>query len=185
MFDENGFYASIIPLIDRIKDLGNDIVGCEIGVCEGCSLKYTLENADIKIIHAIDPYVDFQDFYGRIEQDVLDNFKQKFEDIQNGFENKINFIQKYSDDAKDDIEDDSLDYIFIDGNHSYDFVCRDMQNYYSKVKSGGLFAGHDWDVSDVQKAVKEFMEANNIPEEKLQIDQDKIRPWSYCWSWIK
>jgi predicted O-methyltransferase YrrM len=35
------------------------------------------------------------------------------------------------------------DAVFIDGNHSYEYVKKDLENYYPKVKIGGIVALHD------------------------------------------
>jgi len=40
-------------------------------------------------------------------------------------------------------KDDSLDMVFIDADHIYDFVKKDIQVWYSKVKNGGILCGHD------------------------------------------
>jgi hypothetical protein len=54
-------------------------------------------------------------------------------------------------------EDDSLDFVFIDGDHRYEFVKADIEAWVPKVKSGGIIAGHDYGwCSDVRKAVHEF-----------------------------
>lgn len=52
-------------------------------------------------------------------------------------------IRKTSDEAACIIPD-NLDFIFIDGDHSYLAVLSDLQNYVPKLKSGGLLTGHDW-----------------------------------------
>lgn len=40
----------------------------------------------------------------------------------------------------------SLDLCFIDGDHGYKGVMKDINNYKSKVKSGGILAGHDYNI---------------------------------------
>jgi predicted O-methyltransferase YrrM len=57
-------------------------------------------------------------------------------------------------------EDESLDFVFIDAGHLYHEVTADMNAWYPKVKSGGVFAGHDywpgsWDT--VKNAVNDWM----------------------------
>ena len=37
----------------------------------------------------------------------------------------------------------TFDFVFIDANHQYSFVSQDIKNYMPKVKSGGIFSGHD------------------------------------------
>jgi predicted O-methyltransferase YrrM len=39
--------------------------------------------------------------------------------------------------------DETFDALFIDGNHSYEYVKKDFENYSKKVKPGGIIAFHD------------------------------------------
>ena len=55
--------------------------------------------------------------------------------------NYINPIRNTSLESVDDYMDESLDFVFIDGNHEYDFVFSDIKNWLPKVKRGGVLAG--------------------------------------------
>lgn len=57
---------------------------------------------------------------------------------------KLTFIQKSSEIAAKDFQDQSLDLVFIDGNHSYESVKLDISSWFPKVKFGGIIAGHDY-----------------------------------------
>lgn len=60
--------------------------------------------------------------------------------------------------------DHSLDFVFIDGDHSYESVRDDISAWLPKVKSGGLLAGHDYNLAPVRKAVVERLgELPGIP----------------------
>jgi hypothetical protein len=37
--------------------------------------------------------------------------------------------------------DNYFDWIYIDGNHLYEFVKQDLESYFPKIKSGGIVAG--------------------------------------------
>ena len=54
-------------------------------------------------------------------------------------------------------EDKSIDFIFIDGNHQYEFVKKDIIAWLPKLKEGGVLAGHDHDWQRVKDAVKEIL----------------------------
>jgi hypothetical protein len=60
------------------------------------------------------------------------------------------------------LPDESLDWVYIDADHSYEGVKRDLDAYYSKVKPGGFIAGDDYGQGDkwfghgVTRAVDEF-----------------------------
>ena len=43
------------------------------------------------------------------------------------------------------IPDDSCDFIYVDGDHSYAGCLADIKAYWPKVKVGGIMAGHDYD----------------------------------------
>ena len=50
-------------------------------------------------------------------------------------------------------EDASLDFVFIDGDHSYDQVLADMRAWLPKVKDGGWLGGHDVGIPEVRQAL--------------------------------
>lgn len=67
------------------------------------------------------------------------------------------FIERYKPEMDNDMEtviqgdstivheniDGLYDAVFIDGNHSYEYVKKDLENYWPKVKVGGIVALHD------------------------------------------
>ena len=66
--------------------------------------------------------------------------------------------------AHDLYKDQSLDFIFIDADHSYEAIQRDIKNWYPKLKQEGIIAGHDYTIGwpGVVQAVDEFFGKNNI-----------------------
>lgn len=56
--------------------------------------------------------------------------------------------------------DGFFDIVYLDGNHDYESVVKDLNLWYPKVKKGGYFAGHDYKDRrfKVRKAVDEFLE---------------------------
>jgi len=65
-------------------------------------------------------------------------------------------------DAASDFTDGYFDWIYIDGNHLYEYVKADLEMYYPKVKLRGYIAGDDYGVKGwwskgVQRAVDEFV----------------------------
>ena len=53
-------------------------------------------------------------------------------------------IRKFSMDALSDVPDNSLDFVYIDANHTFDYVMQDIIEWSKKVKFGGVIAGHDY-----------------------------------------
>jgi hypothetical protein len=54
-------------------------------------------------------------------------------------------------------EDNSLDFVFIDGAHDYDNVTADIAAWLPKVKEGGIIGGHDWGHPPVARAVNDSL----------------------------
>ena len=53
-------------------------------------------------------------------------------------------IRKDSFDAVHDIADESLDFVYIDGDHTFDYVMTDLIWWVKKVRYGGVISGHDY-----------------------------------------
>ena len=68
-------------------------------------------------------------------------------------------------------ENESLDFVFIDAAHDYENVLLDIQNWFPKVKKGGVIAGHDITYHEVQRAVSEYSLENGI-EIQVNFDED-------------
>lgn len=66
--------------------------------------------------------------------------------------------------AAQTFNDQSIDFVFIDADHHYDNVKADIEAWYSKVKKGGVIAGHDYREArpGVIQAVDEFCANNNF-----------------------
>lgn len=139
------------PMIAFIKNNipnGNGFVGIEIGVYHGYHSRNILRNLLIKKLFLIDPY-------GTYIQDGDAVFENAKKDLLK-YQDKIEFVRKTSDDAINDVPNE-LDFIYIDGNHEYEYVKNDFIMYYPKVKQGGIIGGHDFDTClGVREAVTEL-----------------------------
>jgi hypothetical protein len=160
-----------------VKDKIN-LVGVEIGVERGGGAHNLLSMCDIKMLYLIDPYLPYTDIDGThvCDADCQQNNKNICVGRLRDF-NNFTLIEKTSDDAVNGFEDESLDFVFIDGLHTYDQCKKDMENFYPKLKFGGIFSGHDYrHVTGVRNAVDEFSEKVN----KSVAVSDKD-----VWHWIK
>lgn len=140
-----------------------NIIAIEIGTYKGENAKDILKNLDIKKLYCVDPYAEYDDY----EHDGACNGISRAEKIAHNnlkmFGNKVLWIKDYSSAAADYFNNESVDFIYIDGNHEYSYVKEDIEKYYPKLKNGGIMAGHDiegW--PGVVKAVSEFCVNNNI-----------------------
>jgi predicted O-methyltransferase YrrM len=93
------------------------------------------------------------------------------------YKDRVTFMRTTSEEASSHFEDESLDFVYIDGDHTYNAVTLDLEKWYPKVKKGGLFYGHDyyWEKNfilprmDVKPAVDAFVAKNKL---KLEVTQD-------------
>jgi predicted O-methyltransferase YrrM len=63
--------------------------------------------------------------------------------------------QMASFDAHKLYDDQSIDFIMIDGDHSYDGVFKDVTNFLPKMRSGGLMTGDDAYDPEIMRAVRD------------------------------
>ena len=76
-------------------------------------------------------------------QNHIDAYSQAMGNIK-GYEEKTFMLRMKGKDALDLFQDQSLDFIYIDANHTYEAVVEDLRNWYPKVRPGGLIMGHDY-----------------------------------------
>jgi predicted O-methyltransferase YrrM len=92
--------------------------------------------------------------------------------------NYINPIRMASEEAVHLYPDQSLDFVFIDSDHSYEGIKADLQAWYPKMRKGGHIAGHDY-VSDdrVKRAVDEFFNCTFDTDDKHYLREENC--WCY------
>lgn len=148
------YYAQRTGHMLHLQDLINDylvgkkdLVGIEIGSYGGESTEMFLNSGAFKSFYCIDPWMAEFDPNDPTGDDGLSMaeqvFDQRFKD--NPVVKKVKML---SDDAIKVFDtwfkDQSVDFIYIDGNHQYEAVLHDLINYVPLVKIGGVIAGHDY-----------------------------------------
>lgn len=79
------------------------------------------------------------------------------------YRHKVKIIELPSIEAAKQIDDESLDFVFIDADHSFESVLADITAWFPKVRKGGLISGHDFEhprFPGVSKAVCKYFEEN-------------------------
>ena len=153
-----------------------DIRGVEIGCHIGDTTLHFLNSLPRLRLTGIDPYIGYWDWDKRFYHQ--DKQHPVFVSRLSRYSDRFNLLKDFSDNVIDQFEDESLDFIFIDGMHTYDQVLQDCRNYYPKIKSGGVFSGHDYRlIKEVKAAVDEFAREVGI-DSILETDVD-------VWYWVK
>jgi hypothetical protein len=135
------------------------LIGAEIGVYKGENSLQLLKNLNIKQLFLIDPYIAYKEYDTENEftiQSPLQKIEKNARNRLVKYNEKITFVKEKSSDALKKISS-NLDFVYIDGNHDYLFVKEDIENYYKKLRKGGILSGHDIDQPDITKAVIEFI----------------------------
>jgi predicted O-methyltransferase YrrM len=127
-------------------------IGCDIGD----TTQFLLDSNPTLNLTGVDPYSNYVDWNGNNLNERTEIY-QRFIDRVSGYNNRFKLIRDLSDKAHTQVEDGEFDVIFIDGLHTYEQLTKDCANYYSKLKVGGIFAGHDYNaIAGVQQAANEF-----------------------------
>jgi predicted O-methyltransferase YrrM len=156
-----------IDLARYFNELGFRI-GAEIGVYDGYFSEELCKHIPGLKLYAIDSWQTYK------------NYKIGYTDIQLALAYRITherlekydteIIKAFSMDAVKDFKDNSLDFVYIDGNHEYSHVKEDIEMWTPKVRKGGVVSGHDYYITrsgneGVINAVNEYIEEHGY---KLQ-----------------
>lgn len=157
--------------------LPRESIGAEIGVHKGDFSRRILDLVRPRELHLIDPWrhepsATYKDAWygghacGQAEMDtryvgVCARFATE---IRSG---TVIVHRGNSSDVLERFGDEYFDWVYIDGNHLYAFVLKDLQLSTSKTATGGYIAGDDysspgWWRDGVRRAVDEFIEGRVV-----------------------
>jgi hypothetical protein len=148
-------------LLDWIKT-NNWKYGVEIGVWKGDTFKHLLDNTSDLYLVGVDSYEAQPNNPGpekwtKGENGHPWNHQKYYKDMNEYCKSnkRGTILKKYSLDAAKMVDDESLDFVFIDGDHSYEAVKADIDAWLPKVKPKGYIIGHDIHFDTVKSAVTE------------------------------
>lgn len=155
--------------IDFIKNLNLKGLGIEIGVQEGKFSKVILDNSNLHLI-LLDGWRFFKDGYlegGNVPNDQHNKYlNETLSNLIAPHEGRFTLMRELSQTAHQFFRDEFFDFIYLDSNHSYDFVTQELENWWPKVKVGAILAGHDFVDRDagfgVKSAVLNFCRRKDI-----------------------
>jgi len=99
-------------------------VGAEIGVWDGVNAKVMLDTIPDLKLYLVDPYLDYPLARRQRGQSRLDRAKERAGRATEG--RNVEFMYLHSEQAAAKIPDKSLDFVYIDGNHKYDYAMLDI-----------------------------------------------------------
>lgn len=116
--------------------------GAEIGVERGLySEELCKANPNLKL-SCIDAWKAYKGYRDHVDQAKLNRFHKETKERLAPY--KCDVIKDWSMGAVKKFKDESLDFVYIDGNHDFKNVTDDIAEWSKKVRKGGIVAGHDY-----------------------------------------
>jgi len=115
--------------------------GVEVGVFRGEFLAKFCEEGFEMV--GVDPWTD----------DKMNTMKDAWEPSEDTYQRvakllpNCKLIRKTSQEAVKDFADESLDFVYIDADHTFGHVAMDLMIWGEKVRKGGAISGHDYNSS--------------------------------------
>lgn len=155
-----------------LKTMGLNGFGAEIGVAYGENAEQILGRSELKRLFLVDPwaYVRGEDplGYGDVIKDFRGCLRHCMRRLRR-FGSRATYLRLPSSHASRIIRNGSLDFVYIDGNHMSPYIDEDLDRWFPKVRSGGIFGGHDYMVlrntdyhCDVKTAVDKFSQQHSL-----------------------
>lgn len=120
--------------------------GAEIGVDKGGFSHHLLSKTKLEKLYCIDCWMDdFGSNHRPGEYDPVGNNRmEEAQETLKDYKDRTVFIKATSLEASQKIENNSLDFCYIDGDHSLEGIYTDLYAWIHKVRVGGILAGHDY-----------------------------------------
>lgn len=158
-FGENWFtYPHLYSFVVNKFPTGSRFV--ELGCWKGMSAAFMgveiiNSGKDIKL-DCIDIWSESSYLGEGLQKEFGDNLMNIFLNNIKPVSAVINVKRKDSSSAAADYDNKSVDFVFIDADHSYEGVKKDILAWLPKVKSGGILAGHDYAwTEEIRAAVRD------------------------------
>ncbi len=152
----------------------------EVGIGYGVHAKEMLDNTELEQLYLVDPCIPYEgDVFSLDILNKLQGFNNLLRNIYKNLEihsdRYTHFRQPSLSITNHDIKDNSVDLVFLDGDHRYEAVIQDLPFWYKKLRSGGYLLGDDYASCHpgTRKAVDDFVRSNNYKLEFLRKPNNK------------
>lgn len=170
----------LISLLELIKKFTpNPMQGAEVGVWKGETSACLCQSLPGCTLHLVDtwaawePGTSYRDAHFVMGDLTADQWEEIYQtairNVNTHSHSKYVCHRKTSEIAASEIADNLLDFVFLDANHTYEEVLKDINLWSKKVRSRGLIMGHDYKgrndrngIWGVSRAVHEVFQEKNV-----------------------
>lgn len=159
-----------IALLELLEQRFPNGIGVEVGSASGCFTKQILATwKSCSKLHCIDIWMHQESGYddscnlsNEVQQERYEQFVKDFSE-----DKRVSIIRDFSSLRALLFEKESVDFVYLDANHSKNGCLGDLNAWFPKVRSGGILAGHDYCAGNgagyaVKDAVDEFVAKNKL-----------------------
>lgn len=160
--------------------------GVEVGVWKGQFSDFLLSKWKGEKLFSVDPWRNFtNDEYKdemNITQEEFDKIHVEVADLLSKYGDRTEIVRDVSVNAALLFENNSLDFVYLDGRHHYEGVIEDIEFWFHKVKEGGILCGHDYldtIIGDTHFGVKTAVDEFSLDKglKVLITDKDEYPSW--------
>jgi len=166
MFGYEDVFSEVIASLYK----GERLKIVEIGAWLGRSSFYLVEkNHEIADIYIVDRW---EGTLGGVSNPEAGDASVAFMENMKKWHGHFTPIRQDSAKAAENFKDGELDFVFIDADHDYNAVCKDIDAWMPKVKVGGILAGHDYNI---------YQGVNDAVRDKV----GEVKVYQYSWVYHK
>jgi len=132
---------------------GEGLLGAEVGVFAGHNAINIIQNLKPKTLYLVDPYVAYNEYAVVDVEMSLEFAKQNAYNLTHTY-NPRYIYKKFHEVTEEEIPE-KLDFIYIDGCHTYEMLEKDFNKALQFIKDDGIICGHDANIEEVRKFLEE------------------------------
>lgn len=116
--------------------------GAEVGVEQGKFSEVLCRSIPGLKLYCVDAWARYAGYRDHVDQEKLEGFYRATEERLKGYDATL--IRGYSAEVAKKFRRGSLDFVYIDANHTLPHVITDIWKWSARVRPGGIVAGHDY-----------------------------------------
>lgn len=142
----------------------------EVGVCKGEYSEILLKANPQATVYGVDPFIPYAEYGDYRRSKTINAYHEEAKKLLDKYPN-YQLIEETSVEATKSFRDGSIDAVYIDANHRFEFVVADIQAWLPKVRKGGIISGHDY------AKIKQPTNTHVYQAVNGYTDSHQVKPW--------